>query len=109
MTENKNLQNHLHLNASSIKTYADLRNVVVSWSLARHPWNPKPKKAADDGGQAPMDIGAITGKGKHKGKDGGKGAKGKHGKDKGKSKGKDHQSNQGKLKVSGYCSRCGRA
>eukprot|EP00969_Alexandrium_andersonii_P017233 753726-Alexandrium_andersonii.AAC.1 len=56
-----------------------------------------------------MEIGAIKGKGKHKGKDGGKNAKGKHGKDKSKSKGKDHPTNQGKLKVSGYCSRCGRA
>eukprot|EP00969_Alexandrium_andersonii_P007810 340959-Alexandrium_andersonii.AAC.1 len=58
-----------------------------------------------------MGIGAMKGKGKRKGKGGGKHTKGKHGKDKGKSKGqgKDHPTNQGKLKVSGYCSRCGRA
>jgi len=73
------LQSHIFRNMSSLATYADVKNIILTSLAAQRSIQ----------GPMPMEIGALgkgkkgKGKGKEKGKDGG--AKGK-GKDKGKSK-----------------------
>ena len=91
------LQQHLRLNAATINTYEQMRNTLVQYFRSRH-------ILTSDSGLAPMDIGALKGKGYVKGKSKGKGKgfghwnfmKGKGGKSKGKGKGKDFKGNKGK-------------
>ena len=92
------LQQHLRLNAATINTYEQMRNTLVQYFRSRH------ILTSSDSGLAPMDIGALKGKGYFKGKSKGKGKgfghwnfmKGKGGKSKGKGKGKDFKGNKGK-------------
>ena len=92
------LQQHLRLNAATINTYEQMRNTLVQYFRSRH------ILTSSDSGLAPMDIGALKGKGCVKGKSKGKGKgfghwnfmKGKGGKSKGKGKGKDFKGNKGK-------------
>ena len=92
------LQQHLRLNAATINTYEQMRNTLVQYFRSRH------ILTSSDSGLAPMDIGALKGKGYVKGKSKGKGKgfghwnfmKGKGGKSKGKGKGKDFKGNKGK-------------
>ena len=92
------LQQHLRLNAATINTYEQMRNTLVQYFRSRH------TLTSSDSGLAPMDIGALKGKGYFKGKSKGKGKgfghwnfmKGKGGKSKGKGKGKDFKGNKGK-------------
>ena len=92
------LQQHLRLNAATINTYEQMRNTLVQYFRSRH------ILTSSDSGLAPMDIGALKGKGYFKGKSKGKGKgfghwnfmKGKGGKSKGKEKGKDFKGNKGK-------------
>ena len=94
------LQQHLRLNAATINTYEQMRNTLVQYFRSRH------ILTSSDSGLAPMDIGALEGKGYFKGKSKGKGkgfghwnfTKGKGGKSngKGKGKGKGFKGNKGK-------------
>ena len=92
------LQQHLRLNAATINTYKQMRNTMVQYFRSRR------ILTSSDSGLAPMDIGALKGKGYFKGKGKGKGkgfghwnfTKGKGGKSKGKGKGKDCKGNKGK-------------
>ena len=92
------LQQHLRLNAATMNTYEQMRNTLVQYFRSRH------ILTSSDSGLAPMDIGALKGKGYFKGKSKGKGkgfghwnfTKGKGGKSKGKGKGKDFKGNKGK-------------
>ena len=92
------LQQHLRLNAATINTYEQMRNTLVQYFRSRH------ILTSSDSGLAPMDVGALKGKGYFKGKSKGKGKgfghwnfmKGKGGKSKGKGKGKDFKGNKGK-------------
>ena len=92
------LQQHLRWNAATINTYDQMRNTLVQYFRSRH------ILTSSDSGLAPMDIGALKGKGYFKGKSKGKGKgfghwnfmKGKGGKSKGKGKGKDFKGNKGK-------------
>ena len=94
------LQQHLRLNAATINTYEQMRNTLVQYFRSRH------ILTSSDSGLAPMDIGALKGKGNFKGKSGGKGKgfshwnfmKGKGGKSKGKGKGKNFKGMKGKGK-----------
>ena len=94
------LQQHLRLNAATINTYEQMRNTLVQYFRSRH------ILTSSDSGLAPMDIGALKGKGYFKGKSKGKGKgfshwnfmKGKGGKSKGKSKGKNFKGMKGKGK-----------
>ena len=92
------LQQHLRLNAATINTYEQMRNTLVQYFRSRH------ILTSSDSGLAPMDIGALKGKGYFKGKSKGKGKgfghwnfmKGKGGKSKGRGKGNDFKGNKGK-------------
>ena len=94
------LQQHLRLNAATFNTYEQMRNTLVQYFRSRH------ILTSSDSGLAPMDIGALKGKGYFKGKSKGKGKgfshwnfmKGKGGKSKGKSKGKNFKGMKGKGK-----------
>eukprot|EP00434_Breviolum_minutum_P019739 symbB.v1.2.017416.t1/scaffold1359.1/size123592/1 len=94
------LQQHLRLNAATINTYDQMRNTLVQYFRSRH------ILTSSDSGLAPMDIGALKGKGYFKGKNKGKGKgfshwnfmKGKGGKSKGKGKGKNFKGMKGKGK-----------
>ena len=91
------LQQHLRLNARTLQTYAQVREVILEYHRSRLLMNPVAQTSANatfqGGASAPMDIGALAaalwkGKGKgRKGKGKGKGGKGK-GKDFSKSQGK---------------------
>ena len=87
------LQQHLRLNAKTLQTYEQVREVILEYYRSRLLVNPLAQTSASatfaGGGQAPMDIGYLgKGKGKKgKGKGKGKGKKGK-GKDFGPMKGK---------------------
>ena len=71
------LQQHLRLNSTSVRTYSQMREVIVSHGTAL-------STSASSQGPAPMDVGALKGmKGNFKGKKGkrrGFGFKGKGGK-----------------------------
>ncbi len=96
------LQHHLRLKAATANTYDQMRNTSVQYFRSRH------ILTSSDSGLAPMDIGALKGKGylkgKSKGKSKGKGKgfghcnfmKGKSGKSTGEGKGKDFRGNKGK-------------
>ena len=90
------LQQHLRLNAATINTYEQMRNTLVQYFRSGH------ILTSSDSGLAPMDIGALKGKGYCKGKSKGKGfghwnfTKETGGKSKGKGKGKDFKGNKGK-------------
>ena len=92
------LQQHLRLNAATIKTYEQMRNTLVQYFRSRH------ILTSSDSGLAPMHIGALKGKGYFKGKSKGKGKgfshwnfmKGKGGKRKGKGTGKNFKGMKGK-------------
>ena len=94
------LQQHLRLNAATINTYEQMRNTLVQYFRSRH------ILTSSDSGLAPMDIGALKGKGYFKGKSEGKGKglrhwnfmKGKGGKSKGKGKGKNFKGMKGRGK-----------
>ena len=94
------LQQHLRLNAATINTYDQMRNTLVQYFRSRH------ILTSSDSGLAPMDIGALKGKGYFKGMSKGKGkgfshwnfTKGKGGKSKGKGKGKNFKGMKGKGK-----------
>ena len=94
------LQQHLRLNAATINTYEQMRNTLVQYFRSRR------ILTSSDSGLAPMDIGALKGKGYFKGKSKGKGKgfshwnfmKGKGGKSKGKGKGKNFKGMKGKGK-----------
>ena len=73
------LQQHLRLNARTLQTYAQVREVILEYhrsSLLTSPVAQTPATAAfQSGAQAPMDIGASAAalwKGKGKGNKGGK-------------------------------------
>ena len=85
------LQQHLRLNAATINTYDQMRNTLVQYFRSRH------ILTSSDSGLAPMDIGALKGKGYFKGKNF-KGMKGK---------GKSKTSNKGKGKGV-VCYTCGK-
>ena len=99
------VQQHCHLNAGDIKTYPQIRRIILDFI-----------EASCDRADAPvpMDVSALDRKGKGKGKGTGKTGKGKGGKGKGKSKGKSHE--KGKKgdqekkpeKFDGTCSHCGK-
>ena len=94
------LQQHLRLIAATINTYEQMRNTLVQYFRSRH------ILTSSDSGLAPMDIGALKGKGYFKGKSKGKGKgfshwnfmKGKGGNSKGKGKGKNFKGMKGKGK-----------
>ena len=94
------LQQHLRLNAATINTYDQMRNTLVQYFRSRH------ILTSSDSGLAPMDIGALKGKGYFKGKSKGKGKgfshwnfmKGKGCKSSGKGKGKNFKGMKGKGK-----------
>ena len=97
------LQQHLRLNARTLQTYAQVREVILEYHRSRLLMNPVAQTSANatfaGGASAPMDIGALAaalwkGKGKGKGKKG-KG-QGRKGKGKGKGKGKDFSKSSGK-------------
>ena len=86
------LQQHLRLNAQTLTTYAQVREVILEYHRSRLLMNPVAQTSANatfqGGASAPMDIGALAAalwKGKGKGKKG-----------KGKGKGKDFSKSQGK-------------
>ena len=88
------LQQHLRLNARTLQTYAQVREVILEYHRSRLLMNPVAQTSANatfqGGASAPMDIGALAAalwKGK---------GKGKKGKGKGKGKGKDFSKSQGK-------------
>jgi len=92
------LQQHLHLNAGATPTYAEVRSIIMEYYRTATAFNrlqqqqPSSSVSANyQGGQVPMDIGALHNKGKNKGEYKGKGKwKGSH-KGKGKSnKGKGY-------------------
>ena len=92
------LQQHLHLNAGATPTYAEVRNIIMEYYRTATAFNrlqqQQPSSSVStnyQGGQAPVDIGALRNKGKNKGKYKGKSKwKGSH-KGKGKSnKGKGY-------------------
>lgn len=95
------LKQHLSMHLASLKTYLDVRDVVVSYLQAKRVWTPNAMYAGSAARKDPnaMDIGKIGGKG-GKGKKGdnkGKNDKGKGGKDHhGKGKGKPSQDGKGK-------------
>ena len=92
------LQQDLPLNAATINTYNQMRNTLVQHFRSRR------ILTSSDSGIAPMDIGALKGKGYFKGKNKGKGKgfshwnfmKGKG--DKSKGKGKNFKGMKGKRK-----------
>ena len=94
------LQQHLRLNAATMNTYEQMRNTLVQYFRGRH------ILTSSDSGLAPMDIGALKGKGYFKGKSKGKGTGfshwnfmvGKGGKSIGKGKGKNFKGMKGKGK-----------
>ena len=99
------LQQHLRLNAQTLATYAQVREVILEYHRSRLLMNPVAQTSANatfaGGASAPMDIGALAaalwkGKGKGKGKKGKGKGKGKGKKGKGKGKGKDLSKSQGK-------------
>ena len=98
------LQQHLRLNAATIHTYEQMRNILVLYFRSRH------ILISSDSGLAPLDIGALKGKGYFKGKSKGKAKgfghwnfmKGKGGMSKGKGQG-----NEGKGKGV-VCFTCGK-
>ena len=55
------LQQHLRLNARSLNTYAQIKDVIVEYFRSRH------ILTSNNNGPAPMDIGALWRKGKGKG------------------------------------------
>ena len=85
------LQQHLRLNAATINTYEQMRNILVLYFRSRH------ILTSSDSGLAPLDIGALKGKGYFKGKSKGKTKgfghwnfiKGKGGMSKGKGQGNE--------------------
>ena len=86
------LQQHLRLNARTLQTYAQVREVILEYHRSRLLMNPVAQTSANatfaGGASAPMDIGALAAalwKGK------GQGRKGK-----GKGKGKDFSKSSGK-------------
>jgi hypothetical protein len=80
------LQQHLHLNAGATPTYAEVRSIIMEYYRTATAFNrlqqqqPLSSVSANyQGGQVPMDIGALHNKGKNKGKYKGKGKwKGSH-------------------------------
>ncbi|CAE7681372.1 unnamed protein product [Symbiodinium sp. CCMP2592] len=95
VTESPNaLRQHLAMHAASLSTYADVREVVVSYLQAKRVWTPSAGYAASSRRDPhAMDIGRI---GDRDGKEGkGKGDKGKKG-DKDHKKGKGDHDNKGK-------------
>ncbi|CAE7358923.1 unnamed protein product [Symbiodinium sp. CCMP2592] len=90
------LRQHLAMHAASLSTYAEVREVVVSYLQAKRVWTPSAGYAASSRRDPnAMDIGRI---GDRDGKDGkGKGDKGKKG-DKDHKKGKGDHNNRGKGK-----------
>ena len=102
------LQQHLRLNARTLQTYAQVREVILEYHRSRLLMNPVPQTSANaafqGGASAPMDIGALAAalwKGKGKGKKGKGKGKGKgqgqgKGKGKGKGQGKDFPKSSGK-------------
>ena len=72
------LQQHLRLNARTLQTYAQVREVILEYHRSRLLMNPVAQTSANatfaGGASAPMDIGALAaalwkGKGKGKGKE----------------------------------------
>ena len=57
------LQQHLRLNARSLTTYTQIRDVIVEYFRSRHILT----SSSSNNGPAPMDIGALWRKGKGKG------------------------------------------
>ncbi|CAE7772847.1 unnamed protein product [Symbiodinium sp. CCMP2592] len=97
VTESPNaLRQHLAMHAASLSTYAEVREVVVSYLQAKRVWTPSAGYAASSRRDPnAMDIGRI---GDRDGKEGkGKGDKGKKG-DKDHRKGKGDHDNKGKGK-----------
>ncbi|CAE7832753.1 RE2 [Symbiodinium sp. CCMP2592] len=97
VTESPNaLRQHLAMHAASLSTYAEVREVVVSYLQAKRVWTPSAGYAAASRRDPnAMDIGRI---GDRDGKDGkGKGDKGKKG-DKDHKKGKGDHNDKGKGK-----------
>ncbi|CAE7522738.1 unnamed protein product [Symbiodinium sp. CCMP2592] len=90
------LRQHLAMHAASLSTYAEVREVVVSYLQAKRVWTPSAGYAASSRRDPnAMDIGRI---GDRDGKEGkGKGDKGKKG-DKDHRKGKGDHDNKGKGK-----------
>ena len=87
------LQQHLRLNAQTLATYAQVREVILEYHRSRLLMNPVAQTSANatfaGGASAPMDIGALAAA-LWKGKGKGKGKKGK-GKGKGKKKAKEKE------------------
>ena len=92
------LQQHLRLNVGDLTTFDDVLEIVKNYYQSRHLANWK-HTSASNSDPAPMDIGALKGKGKY-GK--GKFGKGFRGKGKGKGKfGKGFHKGKGKGKMKG--------
>ena len=94
------LQQHLRLNARTLQTYAQVREVILEYHRSRLLMNPVAQTSVNatfhGGASAPMDIGALAAA-LWKGKGKGKGKKGKgNGGMKGKGKGKDFSKPSGK-------------
>ena len=88
------LQQHLQLNARTLQTYAQVREVILEYHRSRLLMNPVAQTSANatfqGGASAPMDIGALAAA-SWKGKGRGKKGKGKGTEKRGKGKGKDLQ------------------
>ena len=106
------LQQHLRLNAHALQSYQATREVLVQYFRSRHILT-----TSQSNGAAPMDIGALKGKGKYSYFNKGKGKKGNKGKGKGgfghwnfmkgkakglKGKGKPNFKGKGKQNTSQY-------
>ena len=104
------LKQHLSMHLATLKTYLDVRDVVVSYLQAKRAWTPNATYAGSTARKDPnaMDIGKIGDKG-GKGKKGekGKNDKGKGGKDShGKGKGKSSKDDGGKKNEKERCAIC---
>ena len=83
------LQQHLRLNARTLQTYQQTRDTIVEYFRSKLILGANSGSSSSNNGPAPMDVGAMKGKGKKgglwsKGKGKHKGGKGKKGKGKGK-------------------------
>eukprot|EP00435_Cladocopium_sp_Y103_P064587 s324_g26.t1 len=95
------------MHSDALGTYAKIRDYIEQYLINKNVWKrpqgsqfgiTKAANKVDDGGPAPMDIGAAKGKGKDYNKGNKGGGKGKGGEDKGKGKGHE---NKGKGKGKG--------
>ena len=91
------LQQHLRLNARTLQTYQQTRDTIVEYFRSKLILGANSGSSSSNNGPAPMDVGAMKGKGKKgglwsKGKGKHKGGKGKKGKGKGKGLSSYHRS-----------------